>query len=162
MHSDAERFKGRVPPDLASVIEKNYGRVKRQFEYKDSKGKTKLASQWYQPEVKTLRDMFVEAELEKHYEEAYKPLSGIEHSDATAYLPMLLKMEREPNESRLEIHSDVNVPDYLRNGFQYFGEIFRICNQTNPLADASKLEQIISDGKKFYEVDMRAKGLAPY
>jgi hypothetical protein len=162
MHSDAKHFKDRVPPEWIPIIQTHYDRIKKQFEYQDAKGKTRMPAQWYQPEVQTLRDMFVKAGLEKHYEEAYKPLSGIEHSDATAYLPMLMNMERKENERRLEIQSDVNVPGYLRNGFQYFGEIFRICNQTNPLAEASKLEQIISEGKKFYGADMQSKGLSPY
>ena len=47
-----------------------------------------MPSHWYQPEVNTLRDMFTEVDLEKHYAEGYRPLSGVEHSDATAYVPM--------------------------------------------------------------------------
>jgi hypothetical protein len=50
----------------------------------------------------------------------------------------------------------------LRNSFQYFGDIFRICNKTNHLADASELDQIITKGKEFYEADMRSRGLPPY
>ena len=63
---------------------------------------------------------------------------------------------------RLEIQSDINVPHYLRNGFQYFGEIFRICNLTNPLDDSSKLDQIVTSGKTFYEADMQSRDLSPY
>jgi hypothetical protein len=162
MHSDAEHFKDRVPPEWIPTIQNHYDRVKKQFEYQDDKGKTQFPRQWYQPEVQSIRDMFVEANLEKQYDEGYKPLSGIEHSDATAYLPMLMSMESTEGHRRLEIQSDINVPHYLRNDFQYFGEIFRICNQTNPLADGSKLNQIIANGKKFYEVDMQSKGLSPY
>jgi hypothetical protein len=162
MHSDAQHFKDRVPPEWTPVIQRHYNRIKGQFEYQDARGRTRMPMQWYQPDVRTLRDIFIEAGLEKHYEEAYKPLSGIEHSDATAYLPMLMSMEGTQNERRLEIQSDLNAPDYLRNSFQYFGDIFRICNKTNHLADASELDQIITKGKEFYEADMRSRGLPPY
>ena len=161
MHSDAERFKDRIPSNWIPIIQSHFDRIKKQFEYKDAKGKTRMAMHWYQPEVRTLRDMFVEADLEKHYEEAYKPLSGIEHSDATSYLPMLMSLERKDGEKRLEIQSDVNVPDYLRNAFQYFAEIFRLCNRTNRIADEPKLEQIISEGMKFYKADMQSRGISP-
>jgi hypothetical protein len=43
---------------------------------------------------KHIRDMFTEVDLEKHYAEAYRPLSGVEHSDATAYVPMQMSMEQ--------------------------------------------------------------------
>ena len=162
MQSDAQNFKDRVPPAWIPVIQSHYDRVKGQFEYQDAKGKTRMPAQWYQPEVQTLRDMFAEVGLEKHYEEAYKPLSGIEHSDATSYLPMLMSMERREGERRLEIQSDLNVPNYLRNAFQYFADIFRLCNQTNRVADDSKLQQIISDGVDFYKTDMQSRGISPF
>jgi hypothetical protein len=161
MQSDAENFKDRVPPAWIPIIQSHYDRVKGQFEYQDSKGKTRMPAEWYQPEVQTLRDMFVKVGLETHYEEAYKPLSGIEHSDATSYLPMLLNAERNEGERQLEIQSDLNVPHYLRNAFQYFADILRLCNKTNHLGDDSELEQIISDGMKFYKVDMQSRGISP-
>lgn len=30
-------------------------------------------------------------------------------------------------------------------------------NQTNPLADGSRLDQIVTNGKKFYEADMQSR-----
>jgi hypothetical protein len=54
-----------------------------------------------------------------------------------------VNMEKTEGHGRLEIQSDLNVPHYLRNDFQYFGEVFRICNQTNPLANGSKLDQMV-------------------
>jgi len=160
MHSDAKRFKDRIPAQWLPAIHSHYDRVKRQFQYKDSKGKLRMAAHWYEPEVQNLRQIFAEVELENHYEEAYKPLSGIEHSDATSYLPMLLSTEQKEGERRLEIQSDLNVPHYLRNAFQYFGDIFRLCNRTNQLADAGKLEQIISEGVKFFKSDMKSRGIS--
>ena len=119
-------------------------------------------AKWYQPEAQTLWDMFSEVGLEEHYNEAYRPLSGIEHSDTTTYLPMLMSMEQnKEDEIRLEILNDVNVPDYLRNAFQYFGEIFKLCNEGNRLADGTRLQQILSDGVEFYKVEMQSRGISP-
>lgn len=160
IQSDAQRFKDRIPPEWIPMIQNRFDRVKHQFEYKGSKGKTKMAEHWYQPEVQNLREMFVEVGLEKHYDEAYKPLSGIEHSDATSYLPMLMSAEQREGERRLEIQSDLNVPHYLRNAFQYFAEILRLCNHTNQVADDSQFEQIISEGMKFYQADMESRGIS--
>ena len=75
---------------------------------------------------------------------------------------MLLTMEEAGDEERLELHRDVYIPHYLRNAFQYFGDVFRIYDRTNPLADAAKLEEIVAAGTKFYEADTKARGLAPY
>ena len=75
---------------------------------------------------------------------------------------MLMSMEKTEGHRRLEIQSDISVPHYLRNSFQYFGEIFRICNLTNPLDDSSKLDQIVTSGKTFYEADMQSRDLSPY
>ncbi len=162
MQSDAEMFGHRVPPEVLPMIQSHYDRAKKHFEYQDGKGNTKMPSQWYQSEVNTLRDMFTEVDLEKHYAEAYRPLSGVEHSDATAYVPMLMSMEQtNQDEMRLEILNDMNVPDYLRNAFQYFGEIFKLCNEGNRLADGSQLQQIIADGIEFYKADMQSRGISP-
>lgn len=161
MKADAECFRDRMPTHWIPMIQTHYDRVKSQFEYQDAKGKTRMPTHWYQPDVKTLKEMFIEVGLEKHYEEAYKPLSGIEHSDATAYLPMLISMEQKEGERRLEVQSDLNVPHYLRNAFQYFGEILKLCNEANHLADDSQLQRIISDGIEFYKADMQSRGISP-
>lgn len=161
MRSDAQLFNDSIPPEWVPMIQSHYDRVKGQFEYKDSNGKIRMPAHWYQPEVHTLREMFVEVGLHKHYEEAYKPLSGIEHSDATAYLPMFLSMERKEGERRLEVQSDLNVPHYLRNAFQYFAEIFKLCNEANGVANGSQLQKAVSEGIEFYKADMQSRGISP-
>jgi hypothetical protein len=162
MRTDAERFKDRFPAAWIPTIQGHYNRVKREFECKDAKGKIRLAKRWYEPEARTIQDLFVQVGLETQYEEAYRTLSAVEHSDCIAYFAMVAESEKGTDESRLEVHSDLFVPPYLRNAFQYFGDIFSICNRTNPLADATTLKEIITTGIKFYETDMRARGMKPY
>jgi hypothetical protein len=162
MHRDAERAKNMIPPAWIADIEKHYKAIKAQFEYKDKKGNVKMPKHWYEPEAHSIMDLFKEVGLEKQYEEGYKPLSGIEHSDAMAYFAMVGGAEKKGGERKLEVQSDLFVPPYLRNGFQYFGDIFRICNKTNALADSQKLKRVIDAGMKFYEANMRATGLAPF
>jgi hypothetical protein len=162
MKLHAQQSPSNFPPAWVDDIERHFDRIKHLFEYTDSSGKTRLARQWYQPEANTIRDLFVHTDLEKQYDEGYRILSGIEHSDATAYFGMIAGSDKGGGERQLNIHSDLSVPSYLRNGFQYFAEIFSICNRTNPLADATMLQQILEDGKKFYAADMLAGGLVPY
>jgi hypothetical protein len=97
--------------------------------------------------------------VKKHYEQGYAPLSGIEHSDTTAYFGMLVTMGKAGEKGRLEVHSDLFVPHYLRNAFQYFAEIFRIVNGALPFADAKQPEEIVAAGIDFYKADMKAKGI---
>jgi hypothetical protein len=101
-------------------------------------------------------------ELAKQYEEAYSPLSSIEHSDINAFFAMTATMERVGTERRIEIQSDLFVPHYLRNAFQYFAEIFRICNKTITLVGEKELEKTVSEGIKFYADDMLKRGMSPY
>lgn len=54
--------------------------------------------------------MFKEAQLEKQYEEAYKPLSGIEHSDCMSYYAMLRDAERTNGKTQIAVQSDLFVP----------------------------------------------------
>ena len=95
--------------------------------------------------------------LEKQYEEGYRSLLGVEHSDALAYFAMVAEAERKENERKLEIQSDLFVPHYLRNDFQYFAAT-DTGNRTIAFADATQLEQIVSEGMKFYKADMGARG----
>src|SRR5207249_4411536 len=161
MYEFAQRFKDRIPPECMPVIQKNHARVKKQFEYKDANGKTKEAKKWYEPEAHTIFDLFVQVDMKKHYEEGYAPLSGIEHTDTTAFFGMLVPMGKAGEKGRLEVHSDLFVPHYLRNAFQYFAEIFRIVNGVLPIADAKQLEEIVAAGIDFYRTDMQAKGIPP-
>lgn len=110
MQSDAERFKDRFPALWISDIQKHYDRIKQLFEYTDAKGKTRRAKWWYQPEASTIRDLFVQVGLEKQYDEGYGPLSGIEHSDATAYFGMVAGMDKSRDDRKLEIHSHLHIP----------------------------------------------------
>ena len=162
MYAETRKLKDSIWQERLQFIQDRYDRVKSQFEYKDKKGRVRVFDHWYQPEANTIRDLFVQADLEKHYEEAYRPLSGIEHSDATAYLTMITRIETTSSEKRLEIQSDLFVPEYLRNAFQYFGDIFGICSRTIPLCSSSELENILAVGKKFFENDLKTRGISAY
>ncbi len=159
MYTAAEQFKDRIPPEWMPIIQKHYEEAKRRFEYKDARGRTRLAKKWYEPDAHTIYDLFVQVDLERHYHEGYRPLSGIEHSDATAYFAMIALMEKAADERRLEVHSDLFLPHYLRNSFQYFAEVFRICNQVLGVAESKKFEEIAAAGIKFHKTDMKAKGI---
>ena len=159
MHRQAERHRDTIPAPWVADIQSHFKVVRSQFEYKDPKGKTVLAKHWYQPEAHSIYDLFKEVGLEKQYEEGYKPLSGTEHSDAMAHFPMVAQAERKGSERRLEVHSDLFLPHYLRNAFQYFADIFAICNKAINLADGQKLQEVTSAGITFYRADMHAKGI---
>jgi hypothetical protein len=161
MRRDAALFLDVVTPESLSEIERRYDRVKSQFEFKDRSGTTKMPKHWYQPEVNSIFDMFKEVGLEKQYEEGYKPLSGVEHSDCMSYFAMLRDAERSDAKTVLAVQSDMFVPHYLRNAFQYFADIFQICNRTMALADNAMFEEIVSTGKAFYKADMEARGMKP-
>jgi Family of unknown function (DUF5677) len=156
MHNDLQTLGGVIPSGYAPYIEKRYRRVKKQFEYTDGKGKKKQAKKWHQPEASNIYDLFVQTGLKQQYEEGYRPLSGIEHSDATAFFAMIRGAKVGEDEHRLNVQSDIFVPHYLRNAFQYFGDIFEICNRTIPLTDDAELQKVIAEGKAFYEADMKA------
>jgi len=160
MRADVDSFREQVPPEWVETIDKKYDSARLQFEYKDANGNVRMPKKWHQPEANTLRDLFEQVGLAREYDDAYSPLSGIEHSDATAYFSMIAPMEKG-DEKRLEIHSDFFVPHYLRNAFQYFADIFRICNQTLGIAEAKQFEKIVEDAIKFYKIDMQAKGITP-
>jgi hypothetical protein len=161
MHRDAALFIDVVPPEFVSEIERNYDRVKSQFEFRDRNGTAKMPKHWYQPEVNSIFDMFKEVGLEKQYEEGYKPLSGVEHSDCMSYFAMLRDAERSSGKTKIAVQSDLYVPHYLRNAFQYFADIFRICNKTMALAESEKFEETVTTGIAFYKSDMQARGMKP-
>ena len=150
-----------IPAEWVTDVRKHYDAVRPQFEYKDKKGRVRMAKQWYEPEAHTILDIFKEVDLEKQYEEGYRPLSGVEHSDALAFFSMIAEAERKENERKLAIQSDLFVPHYLRNAFQYFADIFRTCNKTVAFTDEKQLEQTVTAGMKFYDSDMRARGISP-
>lgn len=161
MNREAEQSHGVIPSAWVADIRKHYQAVRPLFEHKDKQGRTRMARQWYEPEAHSILDLFKEVGLAKQYEEGYRPLSGVEHSDALAYFAMVAEAERKENERKLAIQSDLFVPHYLRNAFQYFADIFRNCNKTVAFADTKQLEQTVTEGMKFYESDMRARGISP-
>jgi hypothetical protein len=156
MKVDADKFSSLVPRSWNPVIQSHFDALRPQFE---SKGK--LVKHWYQPIAMSIRDIFDQADLSKHYEEAYSPLSAIEHSDINTFFAMTQQMEGGGNHRQLAVQSDLFVPHYLRNAFQYFGDIFRICNKTIPLTDGLQLEQTIKAGLAFHKADMQKRGMTP-
>jgi len=161
LKKDSEKFGDTMPRSWVPTIQRNFDSVRSQFEYQDRKKQRKLAEQWYQPEARSIRDLFEQVEMKKQYDEAYGPLSSIEHSDINAFFAMIPRVENAGDEKRLEIQNDPFVPHYLRNAFQYFADIFRICNRTVQLADAVDLEKIIEAGMRFYADDMARRGMVP-
>jgi hypothetical protein len=150
MHREAEESQGLLPAAHVAEIQARYSAVKSLFEYADAKGHSRIAKQWYMPDVNSIFDMFKEVGMENHYNEGYKPLSGLEHSDAMAYFAMVGASERSADSRQLAIQSDLFIPPYLRNAFQYFGDIFKICNETIALSDGKELGQVIAEGMNFY------------
>jgi hypothetical protein len=146
MHLDVGKLK--TPPEWLPVIEKNFDRVRPLFTYADAKGKSRLAKKWYEPEANSLYDLFEQAGLKDHYD-TYGFLSGIEHSDATAYYGMLVDSKTPEGDTRLELQNDLFVPRYLVNAFRYFGEVFRICNDTMHLVASESLEAVLMAGMEF-------------
>lgn len=163
MHNDSKHFAESFPANWIPQIERKFQEHKSLFEYTDSKGKLRLVRHWYEPEARSIFDMFKEVGLEQQYQEGYAPLSGLEHSDAMAFVGMVGGGELiSGNERKLEANSEMYLPHYLRNAFQWFGDIFEICNKTLPYADSAELKQILDEGKKFFASDMRARGMAPW
>ncbi len=132
MNREVEQFRGVIPAAWVADVRKHYQAVKPQFEHKDKQGRTRMSKQWYE-----------------------------EHSDVLAFFAMVAEAGRKENERKLEIQSDLFAPHYLRNAFQYFADIFRTCNKTIAFADEKQLEQTVTEGMKFYESDMRARGMSP-
>lgn len=150
MRKDAERHKDIVPPDWIAQVEKHYESARRIFEYKDGEGNVRMARKWHQPEAHTIEDLFKQTDLEEQYEDGYRLLSGVEHSDATAYFPMIVGMEKGADTRSMNVHDDRFVPDYLRNAFQYFADIFRICNGGLGMVAAGTFEELANEGMEFF------------
>jgi Family of unknown function (DUF5677) len=156
MQRQVEKSKDRLSAAQIEDIQRHFNAAKSQFEYTDRKGRLTMAKQWYQPEAHSIVDLFAEVGLQQQYDDGYKVLSGIEHSDAMAYFAMLEDSEKSENEQKIAVQSDLFIPAYLRNSFQYFANIFRICNQGMSLVDKDELEEIIAPGMKFFEADLQA------
>jgi Family of unknown function (DUF5677) len=153
MKQYADKHGALLPPEWVSQINQKYASNKRIYEYKDLSGNVRMAEKWYEPDARHIRDLCCQVDLELQYEDAYKPLSGVEHSDATAYFAMVTEMERGHDENSLAVHSDLFLPHYLRNAFQYFAEIFTIANDSIDVVDPKSLAEFRIEGTKFYASD---------
>jgi hypothetical protein len=156
LNQRAEQSPEEFSPASIADIKKHFDVEKAKFEFTNRRGKLDFARQWYEPEAHSIYDLFKEVDLEAAYIEAYKPLSGTEHSDVMAYFAMFANAEKKDGETKLEVQSDSFVRNYLRGGFQYFADIFGTCNKTLPYADGQKFQEIVSAGMAFYRADMQA------
>lgn len=154
MKKDADRYKNRLPSKWIETIEDNYQRVRNGFEIKDKKGRVRLVNKWYQPDVSNIADMCKEVDLEVQYEEGYRPLSSLEHSDAAAYIPMIGGMATG-GATAFNVHNDLFAPPYLRNAFQYFADIMSICIEGLKSPAAEQMRQVVSDGMEFFSQEAR-------
>lgn len=160
MHQDLERHSARISPDLAREVLKQYEAHKPLFEYTDTQGNRKLAKKWHEPEAQTIEQMAEQVDLKSHYDGLYRPLSSIEHSDALAYFAMVSQAETKDGGPSLAMHSDLFVPAYVRNGFQYFAEIFHLWNKTLKGAEEATLKSIIDEGMKFFKQETEEEARA--
>jgi hypothetical protein len=144
-------------PDLTKMVEEQCKIHKKLFEYKDKSGATKMPDKWYKPDVNSICEMAGEVELASHYDGLYRVLSSVEHSDALAYFSMISEMEKRGEESSLNLHSDTSVPDYIRNGFQYFADIFQRWNGTFEVLDDKRLGQFMKEGIAFFDADFKKR-----
>lgn len=103
LKADADRFPDRVPQSWLPGIQKHFDALKAQFEYTDKRHQRRFAQQWYQPEAQSIRNLFEQVDLTKQYEEAYGPLSSIEHSDINAFFAMTAQLNKNTAEKQLEI-----------------------------------------------------------
>lgn len=144
----------KVNPKMQEFIEAEYGNHKALFEYRDRQGQLKMAKKWYEPLVDNLEKMAEEVDLKEHYEGLYRPLSSIEHSDALAYFGMISEMEKRGDSKSLAMHSDLFVPVYLRNAFQYFGEILETWDRTVNAVPEPRLTEFLRGGVDFFKKEV--------
>ena len=71
MYRQTTQRPDKFPSHWIEDIQRHFDRVKSKFEYTDPKGKKKFARHWYEPEVRSIYDLFKEVDLEGHYTEAY-------------------------------------------------------------------------------------------
>jgi len=156
MHEEVEQDGTRIDPGLVKLVAEQYKNHEPLFTYTDKDGKRKMRRKWYEPEARSLEDMASQVELQNQYDGLYRPLSSIEHSDAVAYFGMISEMETKSEGSALSLHSDMFVPAYLRNAFQYFAEIFNRWNRTFRGVDEQDLTRVIDGGMSFFKQEMQA------
>jgi hypothetical protein len=156
MNKELDRYGSRIALGLARMVRRHYKDHNVLFEYRDTRGKLKMSKKWYEPDVKTLEQMATDVELKSHYDGLYKPLSSVEHSDALSYFAMISDVKRNKGAASVSLHSDLFVPAYLRNAFQYYGEILQTWNRTFSVLDEVKLEKLLREGIEFFSRDMGA------
>jgi hypothetical protein len=153
LNERVEEYPEKFSAEAITSIRKRFESEKSQFEFVNRKGKPDFARAWYQPDVHSIYDLFKEVDLGPLYETDYRALSGTEHSDVMAYLPMFRNAEIVDGERKLEIQNDQYVRKFLRGAFQYFADILGTCNKTIPLVDPKALHEIVAAGLEFYKAD---------
>ncbi len=160
LHQELELKRDSIDKDIAKRVEKQYRAHKVLFEYLDKDGKTQLRKKWHQPEVRSIKEMAESVGLSSHYKDLYRPLSSVEHSDALSYFPMIVDMDISGGKRSYALDSDLFVPAYLRNAFQYFAEIFNYWNKTFLVMNQTELKELINDGMRFFGEE-QTKGRRP-
>jgi hypothetical protein len=150
LHARVERKPNKFSEEQKNEIQTRFDVVKSQFEFTNRKGKADFAKQWYQPEVHSIYALFKEVNLGPTYENAYKDLSGTEHSDVMAFYSMYADAVVVKGERKLAVQSISLVPEYLQAAFQYFADIFATCNKTMSLADETEFDGIVHAGMSFF------------
>ncbi len=158
LHERAEQYPAKFDAMGTANIRRMFDQEKMQFEFINKKGKPDFARHWYQPEVRSIYDMFVEVGLRDVYEKDYRDLSATEHSDVMAYYAMFTNAEVGNGEFGLPLQSESNVRKLLRSSFQYFADILGLCNRTIPIADAKNLYEVVAAGMTFYASEAKPEG----
>ncbi len=154
MNEQLQQHEARISPELADMVRREYKNHREFFEYQDNEGNTKMRKKWYEPEARSIEQMAEQVEMKSHYDGLYRPLSSIEHSDAAGFFAMVSDMERKNSGPSLGLHSDLFVPAYLRNAFQYFADVFQMWNETHHGADEAKFNEIVQGGMGFFRQEV--------
>lgn len=154
MNEDLGRGATTITPELAAMVREQYENHRRIFEYRDEHGQEKTRKKWHEPEAANIFEMAEQVELMPHYEGLYRPLSSIEHSDAVAYFAMVSAAEPKGSGLGLALHSDLFVPAYVRNAFQYFGEILSSWNRMLQGVQEAELKKVIDTGMQFFRKEV--------
>ncbi len=153
MNDQLSQNQALADPNLTKLVKEQSKQHEKLFEYRDKSGKMKMPDNWYKPDVNSIYDMAGEVELASHYDGLYRPLSSIEHSDALAYFAMIAALEKSGEGSRLNLHSDIFAPVYVRNAFQYFADIFQRWNKKSKVVDDKQLSQFVEGAITFFAAD---------
>jgi hypothetical protein len=73
----------------------------------------------------TIEQMAKDVGMTEAYEEAYRGLSSLEHSDIMAFLPLI---RGQSEDLRVALWSDNMLPDYIGMGLMFFAHLFKTWN----------------------------------